>query len=103
MSPEVIMNKKYDNKVDVYSFGIVMHELFFEKQPFKDQRYVNMWSLGIDISTNELRPTVPKDMSAYTQNEMTYISMMKKCWMTDAKDRPTFDQVIELLSEFSFE
>ncbi|CAK81871.1 unnamed protein product (macronuclear) [Paramecium tetraurelia] len=33
MAPEITMNKKYDNKVDCYSIGVLMHELLFGKIP----------------------------------------------------------------------
>ncbi|CAD8064334.1 unnamed protein product [Paramecium sonneborni] len=33
MAPEITMNKRYDNKVDCYSVGVLIHELLFGKLP----------------------------------------------------------------------
>ena len=34
MAPEVCANKKYDNKADVWSVGIILYELITLKKPF---------------------------------------------------------------------
>ncbi len=34
MAPEIIMNQKYDNKVDVWSLGVIGHQLLFGKLYF---------------------------------------------------------------------
>ena len=34
MAPEVITGNKYNEKVDVYSFGIILWEICHEKPPF---------------------------------------------------------------------
>ncbi len=39
MAPEVLLLNPYDEKVDVYSFGIMMYELFFRRKPYMDLDY----------------------------------------------------------------
>jgi serine/threonine protein kinase len=99
MSPEVILNKRYDHKVDVYSFGIVMYELFFEKKPFIDpsQEFGSMWSLGIEIANEGRRPLLPADMNGYSDNEITYLDVMQRCWSSDPVERPSFDDIAAIL------
>ncbi len=37
MAPEVDKQKRYNNKADVWSLGIVMYELFHNRNPFVDE------------------------------------------------------------------
>ena len=34
MAPEVIIGNQYDEKVDIYSYGIIMWEILHEKPPY---------------------------------------------------------------------
>ncbi len=34
MAPEVYHQKKYNNKADIWSLGIILYELFHKKNPF---------------------------------------------------------------------
>ena len=35
MAPEILENKPYDEKVDIWSLGILLYELFHNRSPFK--------------------------------------------------------------------
>ena len=37
MAAEIIIGKPYDERADVYSFGIVLIELFTGDEPYKDK------------------------------------------------------------------
>ena len=36
MAPELYSKEKYNEKVDIYSFGIVLYELFTERQAYAE-------------------------------------------------------------------
>ena len=61
MAPE-IMNEsgKYNEKCDVYSFGIMIHEIFTLTKPYATSasEYVNQFTIGLKI-LNGLRPNIP--------------------------------------------
>jgi len=71
MAPELLLQlSKYDEKVDVYSFGIIMHELFIMKKPFSDMPSssessisMSLFALGSKIIRGE-RPFVPFDFES---------------------------------------
>lgn len=42
LSPEMIIGKEYDEKIDIWSLGIIMYELLTGKTPFKPTNVGNM-------------------------------------------------------------
>ncbi|EFC42325.1 predicted protein [Naegleria gruberi] len=132
MAPEVIMEGEYDisHKLDVYSFAIIMYELFFEEAPFssgssklnrfsKDEKEVkNLLSIPWLVAKGE-RPKIPftteEELSMWIEEFIKdekdlngnvslfkavqdYIDLMKKCWTQNPSERPTFAEVVIILS-----
>ncbi len=97
-APEILLGKKYDASSDVYSFAIVMHELFFEQKPFENgTTVINPVNIGIMVAQNGLRPPIPDE--EHTEDEQKYTKLMQKCWKHEKKSRPTFEKVHELLTK----
>lgn len=42
MSPEMIQGSRYSEKVDVYSFGILLWEMYTRKVPFKSMHAIQV-------------------------------------------------------------
>jgi hypothetical protein len=116
MAPEVILDLPYNEACDIYSFGIVMYEIFYERPPFQEENnsddsdqstnvssFGSMITLSIDVAQKGRRPTIPvysaNDARAYTQMEVRYLDVMRQCWQHDAGNRPSFEEVLEILSE----
>ncbi|KAL0489544.1 hypothetical protein AKO1_010458 [Acrasis kona] len=97
MSPEVIRGDAYTEKCDVYSFAIIMHELFFEIRPYSnsEEAISNDFMLGMKV-TNGLRPPV-FESERFTRAEDEYIILMKQCWSLEPDNRPSFQQILSLL------
>jgi serine/threonine protein kinase len=98
MSPEIIMNKSYDEKCDVYSFGIVMFELFFQRPPFYSGKGVNV-SIALDITRGRRPEISDEEIHHLNQVEVRYVDVMKKCWESDPQNRPSFEQVYDEICE----
>jgi serine/threonine protein kinase len=86
-APEVIRGEKYTEKVDVFSFGVIMWEVLTRKQPFAGR---NFMGASLDVLEGR-RPAVPSDCP------VAFKKMMKKCWHADAKKRPSMDDVVTQL------
>ena len=48
MSPEVLLYNKYSTKADVWSFGVLMMEIFTHgKEPYEGTIWASSWDYGI--------------------------------------------------------
>lgn len=86
VAPEILMNEDYDEKVDVYSFGIIVFELIFRQPPFEE---LDLCSLQNAV-TSGVRPdttSVPDGCPA------DFLSAMELCWSQDPCTRPNFHDV----------
>jgi serine/threonine protein kinase len=112
MSPESIAGKKCKTKSDVYSFAIIMYELFFEKSPFNMAEYnqennsdqssgLNVFTLANRVLNDGLRPEMPTDESMYSENEKSYLELMRKSWAPNPDDRPDFSAIFDVLTSMT--
>jgi serine/threonine protein kinase len=100
MSPEVLRHKSYGEKCDVYSFGIIMFEIFFEMDAYQNEYekdFGNLFNLAFEIIQGR-RPKIPDSIEFnYTEKEEVYFKVMKQCWVEDETLRPTFVDICEEL------
>jgi len=83
MAPEIIMNKKYNESVDVYSFGIILHQMLFGSPPFNVDTYDKWFKSKISLLN------LPK--SRFLTVEC--FDLIQRCLMIEPKKRITFEQM----------
>jgi len=84
-APEVIRGEKYNEKADVYGFGIIMWEVLTRKIPYEGRNFMNM---TLDVLEGR-RPQIPLDCP------VAYKKLMKSCWHAKAAKRPSMEKVLE--------
>ncbi|KAJ4827780.1 hypothetical protein Tsubulata_021254 [Turnera subulata] len=86
MAPELLSGKNHmvTEKIDVYSFGIVMWELLTGEEPYADMHCASI--IG-GIVNNSLRPKIP------TWCDPEWKSLMESCWASDPAERPSFSEI----------
>jgi len=89
MAPEIIRRKEYNYKVDVYSYGVVLWEIYTRKIPYKSLKIPAKY-LVKKVAMDNLRPRIP---SACPQ---LYADLMQQCWMKSPKNRPPFSEVVRV-------
>ncbi|PWA92853.1 Phox/Bem1p [Artemisia annua] len=90
MAPELLSGKSHmvSEKIDVYSFGIVMWELLTGDEPYGDMHCASI--IG-GIVNNSLRPTIP------TWCDPEWKALMESCWSAEPSERPSFSEISQKL------
>ncbi|XP_030535626.1 uncharacterized protein LOC115744540 isoform X1 [Rhodamnia argentea] len=90
MAPELLSGKSnmVTEKIDVYSFGIVMWELLTGEEPYSDMHCASI--IG-GIVNNSLRPQIP------VWCDPEWKSLMESCWSSDPSERPSFTDISQKL------
>ncbi|GMY35026.1 serine/threonine-protein kinase edr1 [Fagus crenata] len=94
MAPELLngSSSKVSEKVDVFSFGIVLWEILTSEEPYANMHYGAI--IG-GIVNNTLRPPVP----SYCDDEWRIL--MEQCWAPDPVVRPSFTEIARRLRVMS--
>ena len=87
MAPEILKEEKYNEKADVYPFGVL---IFF------------MLSRGEMPKINVVQMEIGKKAEIPSSFSHLAKDLINQCWNYDAKDRPSFDEILSLLEGNNF-
>ncbi|CAG2166060.1 unnamed protein product [Oppiella nova] len=85
MAPEVFRDNQYNEKCDVYSFGVIVWELMARQLPFTllDSIYAILWA----VNSGERPPR-------FANCPHNIDNLMTRCWDKDPTVRPSMDTVV---------
>jgi serine/threonine protein kinase len=95
LAPEILQHQEYDERVDIYAYGILLAELFsgssFHRQL---RRQVEFEFEIVQLVIEGARPTLPESLPAALRNLLT------QCWSPNPALRPRFAEIVHRLSRF---
>lgn len=93
MAPEMISQRVWSEKIDVYAFGLVMWEIFAGRAPFIDE---DEEVEGLELMGRILGGERPP-MESCSQIGPDLRAVMVDCWHADPRKRPSMKRVLDLL------
>ena len=93
-APEIFDDATYNESADVYSFAMVLYEIWSRKLPWQGLQPVQV---ALKVVNERARPEVPAEMN--TGESFGVSALMFKCWGHEPPSRPTFEQCVGELEE----
>nr|CAD7201353.1 unnamed protein product [Timema douglasi] len=85
MAPEIIRNEPYSEKVDIWSYGVVLWELLTCETPYKNVGYS---AVMYGVASNRLNLPIPWTCPK------GFDLLMKQCWSVKPRNRPSFKHIL---------
>ncbi|OHT06574.1 hypothetical protein TRFO_25393 [Tritrichomonas foetus] len=87
-APEMMISDKYDQKVDVYSYGIVLWEILTHEVPF---RGLSPLVIAHEVTDSNCRLLIPQNCPP------KLAKLIEVCWSKDPAERPDFSAIVSAL------
>lgn len=96
MAPEIVRfngEETYSEKVDCFSFGMVLYELISLKLPFEGHEQIK------DIILNDVRPLIKINETFYPT---LMLDLMCLCWLDSPCERPSAQEINNYSKSYEF-
>lgn len=115
MAPEVIKEEEFDHRIDIYSFGIILWELWTCEEPFSE--FYDFDTFVDAVHVRGLRPPIgsqlfgiptsegsssstPDDVDLKKTCPAKLVDLIKSCWHSTPSKRPSdFESILHSLDE----
>ncbi|KAF0693784.1 Aste57867_15283 [Aphanomyces stellatus] len=91
LAPEILRETPYHNKVDCYSFGIVLIELESRRDPYFDCEDMSTIDIMMQVAMGTLRPTIPASCPPRRR------ALIEQCLSDNPMDRPSMVTILKTL------
>lgn len=90
MAPEVVLGQPYNEKVDVYSFAVVMWAIATGREPFA----------GFDVQSHRCRVVLGGERPKLKKSwPAEFSDLLNECWRTVSEERPSFVEISSRVSK----
>lgn len=96
MAPEVIRHEPYSQKIDVYSYGVVIWELFACEIPFLGMTPIQA---AFAVADKNLRPSAVSEYGKAMPIPVGWMELISRCWHPSPHFRPQFKEIVAALDE----
>ena len=91
MAPEVALRQPYNEKSDVFSFGILLHGILSLQSPFP--KIKSRRDFVTKVARGQGRPSIKKSWPPSTRQ------VLKQSWSVSSHDRPTMEMICNKITE----
>lgn len=109
LAPETLSNYEYSKSSDIYSFSLIMYEIFSGRKPFKKLYEHGEMEVTLKYELKKLKSAISTISRKGIRPELNesvpecFRQLIEKCWSNDPKMRPTIDEIlIELKTNSMF-
>lgn len=96
MAPEVFRHEPYNQKVDVYSYAMILFQISETSLPFAGLDPV---AAARDAAMLNSRPHFPSRGPKPSGTQRMLTDLIRQCWDEDPARRPSFEDVIARLEQ----
>jgi len=89
-APELLKEKKYSQKSDIWSFGIVCIEIFTRNLPFPEKSNLEF---AIELMAGKIKPEIPQYCPDF------FKPMLQSCYSFEPNQRPTANELVSFLEQ----
>lgn len=93
MAPEVVFGESYDDRADVFSFGVVLAEIITRRAPGRDGFLMRLPRKKFAADADEVRAAAPPDTPA------SLLECVAQCLAYEPDDRLTAEMALAWLSD----
>ncbi|XP_013192803.2 mitogen-activated protein kinase kinase kinase 13-A [Amyelois transitella] len=89
MAPEMMLGKKCSDKVDVWSYGVVLWELLTQEVPYED---LHPCAVTYGVGRGKISLPLPSTFPLHMR------ILLSHCWNRVSKSRPSFARIADVLT-----
>jgi len=100
MAPEMLREKKWSVKTDIFAYGIILWEIVTGFIPYEDSGFESMPEILTFVLISDGRPTLSKASNIpWVRSYGGLLNLMQNCWSKDPLIRPTADEILNALTK----
>lgn len=93
LAPEILLQQNYNEKVDIYSFGLILFEMISGQDFFGEIAFMSDIE---NLIVSGKRPNINLVEDPFgVQDE--FVDLLKICWDPSPSERPEFDEIVPIL------
>ena len=95
-APEVLRGEKYGVKADIYSFAILMWEVFSQKIPYTELK-LNQTQIAIQVVNRKIRPNLNLLLKDTPEE---FKQLITNCWDEEPNLRPDAEKICKEIKSY---